>query len=87
VLAYGLCDIIDDYRAVRVPVVHRCQALVSLLPCGIPYLELDGGLIIESYSLCEEGGADGGFAVVIELVLDMVSSCTRHVMLESHIIP
>jgi hypothetical protein len=40
------------------------------LTCGIPDLELDGSCVIEGDCLGEESGADGGFPVVIELVLD-----------------
>jgi hypothetical protein len=66
---HSLCDIVDDDCAVGIPIVHRRQGLVSLLTCGVPYLEFDGGLIIEGDGLCEEGGADCGFSVVVELVL------------------
>ena len=67
--AYGLCDVVDDDSAVCVPVVHGRQRLVALLACGIPYLELDCCVLVEGNSLCEEGSADGGFSVVVELVL------------------
>lgn len=36
---------------------------------GIPDLELDRRVLIEGDGLGEEGGADGGFPVVVELVL------------------
>lgn len=66
---YGLCNIVYDNRAVRIPIIHGRQTLVSLLPRRIPYLELDCCLLVEGDGLCEEGGADGGFSVVVELVL------------------
>jgi hypothetical protein len=66
---YGLCDVVDDYGAVGVPVVHGRERLVALLACRVPDLELDGCVLIEGDGLSEEGGADGGFPVVVELVL------------------
>lgn len=66
---YSLCDVVYDHRAVRVPVVHRCEGFVSLLPCCVPYFEFDGCLLVEGDGLSEEGGADGRFSVVVELVL------------------
>jgi len=70
---HSLSDIVDDDCAVRVTVVHWCQALVSLLSCGIPDLELDSRIVIEGDSLSEEGSADRGFSVVIELILIIAS--------------
>lgn len=32
---------------------------------------LDRACVVERDGLCEEGGADGGFSVVIELILHM----------------
>ena len=37
---------------------------------GIPDLELDGGGVIEGDCLGQESGADSGFPVVVELILD-----------------
>lgn len=67
--SYCLCDIVYDYGTVCVSVVHGCQRLVALLSCCVPDLELHGRLLIKGQSLCEESGADGGFSVVVELVL------------------
>lgn len=66
---HRLCYIIDHHCAVCVSVVHGRQRFVSLLARGIPDLELYCGLLIEGNRLREEGGADGGFSVVVELVL------------------
>jgi hypothetical protein len=67
-----LCDIIDDDGAVCVAVVHGGERLVALLAGRVPDLELDGCVLIEGDGLGEEGGADGGFSVVVELVLTRV---------------
>ena len=67
--SYSLGNVVDDYGAIGVPIVHGSQALVSLLSRCIPDLELDGGVVVEGYCLREESSADCGFAVVIELVL------------------
>ena len=64
-----MCDIINDDSAVGVPVVHGRERLVALLACRVPYLELDGCGFVEGDGLGEEGGANGGLPVVIELVL------------------
>ncbi|RMZ72162.1 hypothetical protein GMOD_00007160 [Pyrenophora seminiperda CCB06] len=66
---YGLSDVIYDYGAVCVSVVHGRKRLVALLARGIPNLELDSCVLVEGDGLGEEGGADGGFPVVVELVL------------------
>ena len=66
---YSLCDVIDDYGAVCVSVVHGRERLVAFLTGGIPDFKLDGCVFIEGDGLGEEGGADGGFPVVVELVL------------------
>ncbi len=68
-MAYRLGDVIYDHGAVCVSVVHGCQGFVSLLAGGIPDLELDCRVFIEGDGLCQEGGADGGFPVRVELVL------------------
>lgn len=70
---YSLCDIIYDHCAVRVPVVHRRQRLVSFLSRCIPDLEFHSCALIECDGLCEEGCADGGFPVIIELILEPTS--------------
>jgi hypothetical protein len=66
---YRLCDVVYDYGAVRIPIVHGRQRLVAFLPCCVPYLKLDRRLLVEGDSLCQEGCADGGFSVVVELIL------------------
>jgi hypothetical protein len=68
--AYGLCDIIDDNGAVGVSVVHGRQGLVSFLARGVPYFKFDGRVLVEGDGLSQEGGADSGFAIVVELVFD-----------------
>ena len=68
--AYSLSNVVDYNGAVGVAVIHGSQGLVALLTCGIPDLELDGSCVIEGDCLGEESGADGGFPVVVELVLD-----------------
>jgi hypothetical protein len=67
--AYGLCDVIDDDGAVCVAVVHGSKRLVALLASRIPDLKLDRRVVVEGNGLGEEGGADGGFPVVVKLVL------------------
>lgn len=64
-----MSDVVDDDGAVCIAVVHGRQRLVPLLSGRIPNLKLDCGCVVEGYRLCEEGGADGGFSVVVELVL------------------
>ena len=65
-----MCNVVYDDGAVCVSVVHWRQRLVALLSRGIPDLELDRCLLVEGDGLGEERGADGGFSVVVELVLD-----------------
>ena len=67
--AYGLCYVVDYDGAVRVSVVHWGEGLVAFLACCVPYFEFDGCGVVEGDGLGEEGGADGGFPVVIELIL------------------
>lgn len=69
-----MCDIIDDNGAVGISVVHRGQRLVSLLSCSIPYLKFYCRGIVKGYGLSEEGGADGRFSIVIELILKRCQS-------------
>lgn len=66
-------DVIDDNGTVGVSIVHRGQRLISLLTSGVPNLELDCSALVEGNSLRQEGGADGRFPVVIELVLNEMS--------------
>lgn len=68
--SYSLSNVVDDDGAVGVAVVHGGKRLVALLACSIPNLKLDGGGVIEGDCLGQEGGADGRFPVVVELVLD-----------------
>lgn len=68
-ITYGLCDIVDNNGAVCISVVHGRQGLVAFLSRGIPDLELYGGILVKRDGLCEEGSADGGFPVGVELVL------------------
>lgn len=65
-----MSNVVDYNGTVGVAVVHGGQRLVALLTCSIPDLEFDGGCVIEGDCLGEESGADGGFSVVVELVLD-----------------
>lgn len=58
-LSYCLSDVVDYNCTVGVAVVHGRQGLVTLLTGRVPYLELDGCVVIQSNGLCEEGGADG----------------------------
>jgi hypothetical protein len=74
---HGLCDVVDDDGAVRVAVVHGGQRLVALLAGGVPYLELDCCRLVEGDGLGEEGGADCGFPVVVELVLGALGGATQ----------
>ena len=67
---YRLRYIIDDNSTIRIAIVHRGEGFVPLLPRGIPYFEFDRGGVVEGDGLGEEGGADGGFSVVVELVFD-----------------
>ena len=67
--SYRLRDIVNDDGAVGVPVVHGRQRLVALLARRVPDLKLDRGVLVERYRLCQEGGADGGFSIGVELVL------------------
>jgi hypothetical protein len=66
---HSLCDVVYNDSAVRVPIVHGRERLVSLLACRVPDLELDGCALIEGDGLGEESGTDGGFSVVVELIL------------------
>ena len=45
--SYSLCDIVNDYRAVRISVVHWCQGLVPFLPSSIPYLKFNSRCLIK----------------------------------------
>lgn len=65
----GLGDVVDDERALRVAVVHGRQASEALLARGIPDLELDRAVGQVAF-LRQEGGADRGFFVRLEGVVD-----------------
>jgi hypothetical protein len=69
-ITYSLCDVVYYYGAVCISVVHGCERLVALLAGGVPNLKLHGCVLVEGDGLCEEGGTDSRFSVVIELVLD-----------------
>jgi hypothetical protein len=66
---YRLGDVVDHYSAVGIAVVHGRERLVTLLARCVPDLELDGCGFIEGDRLREEGGADGGLPVIVELIL------------------
>lgn len=66
---HGLSDVVNNDGAVGIAVVHGSQRLVAFLACGIPYLKLDGSVVVEGDGLGQESGADGRLAVVVELVL------------------
>lgn len=68
-MTYSLRDVVDHHRAVGIPVVHGRQGLVPLLARRIPNLKFDCGVLVEGDGLCEEGGADCGLPVGIELIL------------------
>lgn len=65
----GFCDIVDDERGLGVAVVHWGEAGEAFLACCVPDFEFDGSGG-ELAFLCEEGGADGGFFVGLEVVGD-----------------
>lgn len=69
ITTYSLCDIVDDHGAVRIPVVHGRQRLVSLLPGRVPDFKFHCRVLVERDGLCEEGGANSRFSVRVELVL------------------
>ena len=64
-----MCDVVDDDSAVCVAVVHGGEGLVALLASRVPDLKLDRRVVVEGNGLGEEGSADGGFPVVVKLVL------------------
>lgn len=51
---YLLGNVINDEGSVGIPVVEVTDTLVLLLPCRVPDLKLDSGLI-QLQDLCEEG--------------------------------
>ena len=65
---HRLCDVVDNDGAVGVPVVHGREGFISFLPGCIPYFKFYRRSVIEGDCLSEEGGADGGLSVVVELV-------------------
>lgn len=58
-LTHCLSDVVYHDCTVGIAIVHGRQGLVTLLTSRVPYLELDGCVVVQSNSLCEEGGADG----------------------------
>jgi hypothetical protein len=68
-VAYSLCDIVHHHRTICISVVHRSKRLVSLLTSRVPYLKLYGCCLVEGDGLGEEGRADGGFPIIIKLIL------------------
>lgn len=70
---YSLCYVVNNNGAVGITVVHGRKRLVALLSCSIPYLELDGSIIIQGDRLGEERSADGRLAVIIELILAVLT--------------
>lgn len=64
-----MSNIVYNDGAVCVSVVHGSKRLVAFLTSGIPDLKLDGGALIKRNSLCQEGSANGRFAIGIELIL------------------
>ena len=80
-----MCDVVDDYGAVCVSVVHGGKGLVSLLASSIPDLKLDRCVFIEGDGLGEEGGADGRLPVVVELVLrESAASASGLLLVHAH---
>jgi hypothetical protein len=73
VLTHRLRNIVHNHGAVGIAIVHGSQGLVSFLTSGIPNLELDCGVLVQGNGLSKEGGADGGFAERVELILYYVS--------------
>jgi hypothetical protein len=67
---YSLCNVVDYDSTVGISVVHGRERLIALLTSRVPDLKLDRRVLVEGNGLGEEGGADGGFSVVVELVLD-----------------
>ena len=64
------------FNVSSLPVVHRGQAVVSLLPCGVPDLELDRR-VVQADRLGQECSADGGLLELVELPLDKPQHETR----------
>lgn len=67
--AARLRDVVDDQRGLGIAVVHGRQAGEALLARRVPDFEFDGAGG-ELAFLGEEGGADGGFFVGLEVVVD-----------------
>ena len=67
--AAGFGDVVDDERALRIAVVHGRQAGEALLARGVPDLEFDGAVGQVAF-LRQEGGADCGFFVGLEGIVD-----------------
>ena len=65
----SLCDVVDDEGALRIAVVHGRQTGEALLTRGVPDLEFDGAVGQVAF-LRQEGGADCGFFVGLEGIVD-----------------
>lgn len=66
---YRLSNIIDDNGTIGIPVVHGRERLVSFLTRRVPNLELYSCVLVEGNGLGQEGSANGGLPVIIELIL------------------
>ena len=70
VRTYRLCDIVYNYCAVCISVVHWRQGFVAFLTSGVPYFELDGSILIKRDCLGQKSCTNRRFAIIIELVFD-----------------
>ena len=68
-ISYCLGDIVDNNCTVGISVIHRSERFVTFLSGCVPYFKLYSGGVVQGDCLCEEGGADGGFSIVIKLIL------------------
>ncbi len=68
-VTHCLCNVVNDYGTVGIPIVHRSKGLISLLSRRIPYFKFDCRGIIERDGLSEERSSDGGLSIVIKLIL------------------
>ena len=64
----GLGEVVDDESGLGIALVHRGQGGESLLAGCVPDLKLDGSRWQVAF-LGEEGGADGGLLVFLEVVV------------------
>jgi hypothetical protein len=58
-VTHSLSNVVDDNRAIGVPVVHRRQRFISFLPSSIPYFKFHCRVLVKRDCLCEERSADG----------------------------